>query len=175
VSGGLEKRGSGTLVVDKVCTYTGLTRVSGGTLKLGVNGAINASGGVVLAGGTLDVNAKEFNVPVVGGEGSVVGVDTLTLSEAISFDAQRLIAGGALSFAGSIVIPAGASIGIDNHDIFEQAKKGRIKLIAANGGFSGNLPVLAADLSAKGWWLELSADGKDLYICRSSGLWLICR
>jgi autotransporter-associated beta strand protein len=175
VSGGFEKRGAGTLIVDKVCTYTGPTKVSGGVLKLDADGAIDSSSCVVLAGGTLDVNAKAFDVPVAGGAGSVVGTDALTLSASIGFDARQLVAGGALSFEGPITVPAGAVVDIDNLEELEQTKKGRFRLISATGGYRGKLPELSAELTEKGWWLELSADGKHLYVYRSSGLWLICR
>lgn len=64
VSGGLVKRGAGTLTIDQACSYSGVTEVAEGTLKLGVDGAIDASSEVVISGGLLDLDSKALNVPI---------------------------------------------------------------------------------------------------------------
>ena len=175
VSGGLEKRGSGTLVIDKVCTYTGLTRVSGGTLKLGVDGAIDASSGIVLDGGTLDVDSKAFNVPLAGGAGSVVGKSEIAMSADMVFDAGLLVSGKSIAVEGKAVFPAGAKVTIVNPEELYDAKKNRFALVSASEGFVGALPALDEKLTKEEWRLRLSHDGKQLYVYRYNGFRLICR
>ena len=177
VSGGFEKRGACTLTVDKVCTYTGNTKVSLGTLKLGVAGAINASSGIVLAGGTLDVTSDaSFNVPVVGGAGTIVGVEELNMAATTLFDAEQMLGREVMTFAGIVKFPAGATLDITNLDSLATTKRTRFALISAEGGISGALPSLSSQLVQNGWWLELSVDGKQLYARRPfKGVHLICR
>lgn len=177
ISGGFEKRGEGTLTVDQVCTYSGLTKVSGGTLKLDVNGAINASSGIVLAGGTLDVaNDAAFNVRVVGGAGTVVGAEELNMAATSAFDAAQMLDREVMTFAGIVKFSAGATLDISNLDALKSTKRTRFCLIAAEGGVSGTLPSLSAQLVQNGWWLELSADGKSLYARRPfKSVHIICR
>ena len=52
----LVKSGSGTLTLTNRIACSGTTTVVGGTLRLGMNGAIPATNSVVLSGGTLDVS-----------------------------------------------------------------------------------------------------------------------
>ena len=52
----LVKGGAGTLSLTNRIAYSGTTTVTGGTLRLGLNGAIPAANSVVLAGGALDVS-----------------------------------------------------------------------------------------------------------------------
>ncbi len=54
-TGGLSKTGTGTLTLGATNTYTGLTRVEDGTLKLGGDNAINSGGSLVVAGGIFDL------------------------------------------------------------------------------------------------------------------------
>ncbi|MBR2982848.1 MAG: hypothetical protein IKC80_06420, partial [Kiritimatiellae bacterium] len=177
VSGGFEKRGAGTLIVDQVCTYTGNTKVAGGTLKLGVDGAINASSGIVLAGGTLDAaNDASFNVPFVGGAGTIVGIEELNMAANTAFDAAQMLEREVMAFAGEVKFPAGATLDIANLAVLESMKRTRFCLISAEGGISGALPSLSSALIQSGWWLELSIDGKRLYARRPfKGVHIICR
>ena len=96
-SGGLKKLGAGTLTLTAANTYTGMTTVSGGTLKLGATNALVSNAQITLAGGTLDLSGFTVTNIVSGigtitngtvqtvlspaGEG-VIGTDTLTLKSA---------------------------------------------------------------------------------------------
>ena len=53
--GSLEKINGGTLILSAVNTYTGPTKVTAGTLQLGVANAIASSSSVMMNGGTLDL------------------------------------------------------------------------------------------------------------------------
>jgi autotransporter-associated beta strand protein len=59
----LTKSGPGLLTVANFNSHQGLTTVNGGTLQLGVANALPATGGLLLNGGTLDLNdqAQSFN------------------------------------------------------------------------------------------------------------------
>ena len=58
VSGGLNKVGAGSLTVLSPQTYTGPTRVTQGTLALGLSNAFSSSSTLQMAGGTLATNGQ---------------------------------------------------------------------------------------------------------------------
>ena len=63
----LTKLGDNALVLNQANTYTGYTRILGGTLKIGLANALpsgNGKGNVMLTGGILDLNG--FNVSING-------------------------------------------------------------------------------------------------------------
>ena len=62
-TGGLTKKGEGTLVLTAANTYGGATRIEGGALKPTVAGAIPAGSEVILAGGTFDASANAALAP----------------------------------------------------------------------------------------------------------------
>lgn len=69
-SGGLVKKGNGTLSLNAANTYGGATRVEGGTLKAAHANAIPAGSAIQVAGGTVDFGgfARDFGaVAVTGG------------------------------------------------------------------------------------------------------------
>jgi autotransporter-associated beta strand protein len=72
-NGGLTKSGAGTLTLGGANTYTGLTTVSAGTLEYGVTNALS-TGGITVAGGTLDLNTFNETVGAVTlASGSITG------------------------------------------------------------------------------------------------------
>lgn len=64
-TGGLVKEGAGTLTLSAANSYAGVTRIEGGTLKLGNAAALGASKRITLAGGGLDANGKALPDGVV--------------------------------------------------------------------------------------------------------------
>ena len=89
-SGALVKSGAGTLLLAGVNSYTGGTRMEGGTLRIGSANSLG-SGALTFAGGTLELAA-----------------DTVTLNHALSFEA----AGGGLLVGGSASLTlAGSTAG----------------------------------------------------------------
>ncbi len=81
----LAKVGSGTQTLAGNNTYTGATTISDGTLALGVNGSIDNTSVVALAGGTFSVAAKAggYSTSNLTGTGTVVGSLTVTNELAI--------------------------------------------------------------------------------------------
>lgn len=58
-TGGLAKTGAGTLTLNATNTYMGGTKINAGTVKISSDGNLgDSSGGVTLAGGTLEVDAS---------------------------------------------------------------------------------------------------------------------
>ncbi len=70
-SGGLTKRGAGTLTLSAANTYGGATTISGGTLQLGHAAALPTQTAVVLDGGALDLGGYTVT-NALGGSGTVV-------------------------------------------------------------------------------------------------------
>lgn len=65
----LTKAGAGTWRLNRANTYTGVTTVSGGTLALGPEGAIDSTSGIALSGGSLTIesgdSARTVSLPAV--------------------------------------------------------------------------------------------------------------
>jgi fibronectin-binding autotransporter adhesin len=82
-AGLLSKGGSGTLLLTGSNSYTGTTGISGGTLRIGVDGALPAaSTSLYISGGTLDLNGYSHtftNLTATAGAIALGGA-TLTLS-----------------------------------------------------------------------------------------------
>ncbi|WP_233834130.1 autotransporter-associated beta strand repeat-containing protein [Paraburkholderia sp. ZP32-5] len=95
-TGGLTKQGTGTLTLNGANTYRGGTQVDQGTLALGANASLLASGTVNIASGAiLDLSA---------GNGTQT-VGTLTGAGAVDIGANLTTLGGATdgTFSGSII------------------------------------------------------------------------
>jgi len=81
--GGLTKLDTGTLILGGVNSYAGQTIVNGGTLRLGVSGAVPTRSAVtVAAGATIDVAADQIAASLAG-------------------DGTVLLSGGSFTFGGS--------------------------------------------------------------------------
>ena len=72
-SGGLTKIGVGSLTLSGASTYTGMTTISSGTLRLGAGNALPANAAVTLAGGDYDLSGlATTNGPINVISGSVL-------------------------------------------------------------------------------------------------------
>jgi autotransporter-associated beta strand protein len=85
-SGGLTKKGTGTLTITGVNTYTGGTTVSAGTLSMGNASALgSASGQLTVNSGTLNMAGLNLTVGKLTGIGGIIsgtsGTRTLTIGQ----------------------------------------------------------------------------------------------
>ncbi len=96
-SGGLTKAGAGTLQLDAANTYRGDTTVSGGTLKLNHNLALQNSAFNTSGGGTLDLTS--VNAPTLGG---LKGGGNLALSGNVTSLTLDVANGATANYSGNL-------------------------------------------------------------------------
>ena len=80
-AGFLQKAGTGTLTLSGANSYTGVTNINRGTLRLGADNALSNSTAVTVASGaTLDLNSYDDTIGSLAGAGIVtLGSGTLTV------------------------------------------------------------------------------------------------
>jgi len=119
-SGSLTKSGSGTLVLSGANSYSGLTRVSTGTVRMGHNNALGATNGTttVSSGAVLDLNGKTSGESVTINGSGISNVGALINSDASNV--ATLTAG--------LVHPTASTIGGD----------GTIAIMGSLGNGAGN-------------------------------------
>jgi len=82
--GGLTKRGTGSLTLTTNNTYTGVTVVESGTLKLGVANALSNAVSVLVASNAIfDVNGKAQTLAWLGGSGWVTNNSLLAVTQSV--------------------------------------------------------------------------------------------
>ena len=101
--GGLIKRGTGSLTLSTNATYTGVTSVEAGTLKLGVHNTLMAGSRVLVSSNaTFDVNGKSQTLAGLGGSGTVANNSLLSVTQEVAPGGTNAI--GTLTLAAA---PAG--------------------------------------------------------------------
>lgn len=82
---GLLKLGDGTTTLGAANTYTGLTKVSGGTLALGASGSLATnSSAQIAAGAKLDLGSRSQTLSDVKANGLIAGSGTFTVNGTLS-------------------------------------------------------------------------------------------
>lgn len=129
-SGSLAKFGTGTLVLSGANSFTGLTQISGGTVRLGADNVIADSSVVFVdQGATFDLANHRETVGGLGGAGSVLlGSGGLTINQAgtTQFD-------GAITGSGSLTLAGAGQF-----------------ILAGNSTFTGPVNVNGGTLSVNG-------------------------
>jgi len=83
--GGLTKRGTGSLTLATTNTYTGVTSIEAGTLKLGVANTLSTNVSVLVASNAVfDVNSKNQTLAGLGGSGLVTNNSLLTVTQGVA-------------------------------------------------------------------------------------------
>jgi len=135
VGGGINKTGTGTLLLSANNTYTGETLLAAGTLALGHANALGVGGNISFSGATLQYGANsttDYSSRIVGG-GSAVKIDTnsqsVTYTSALASSNSgglEKIGSGTLILAGNNTYTGGTTV-----------TAGTLQI--GNGGTSGSL------------------------------------
>ncbi len=155
-NGGITKAGNGVLLLSNAANAQAATAVNGGTLRVGVAGAIPAAGNVTTAAaGTLDLNAIPHTLNSLTNNGATLAggaaltVASLNGSGPLQMGGGLLTIsgggggnfGGVISGAGAAVVKAGAGVVIlgaaNTFDGGLTINAGRINGSGATGGAAG--------------------------------------
>ncbi|HBJ85152.1 MAG TPA: hypothetical protein DDZ88_15025 [Verrucomicrobiales bacterium] len=149
-SGGLVKNGAGILTLGAVSTYTGGTTINAGTLALGVDNALAATGAVKISGGTLDLNTRSNTLGVVTLQSGAITSTTGVLTSDSAFHFQEGDVSAILNGAADINKTTTGTVTLSGANTFTGA-------VNATGG------VLAFNSSASlGVGTALTVDGATL-------------
>jgi len=156
----LAKEGIGIFRMDKANTYTGLTKVKAGTLRLNIANAIdpNSAGVQVDEGATLEIQNFSQSFKTLSGEGTITrGSGILTVTSAVFPGGTNHI--GTLTLPASTLLADGATITVD-----ASPTSGSDTLL-----FAGNPPDLSSvNLAFTGESSAVFADKNVSYLVMSS-------
>ncbi|WP_250633788.1 autotransporter-associated beta strand repeat-containing protein [Pinirhizobacter soli] len=193
-TGSLTKDGAGTLTLDGAHTYTGITLIDNGTLKIGPAGSLASSAGVGLAAGTtLDLSGSgDQSLGLLNGAGGTVdlGPNTLTLTgtgngsyagtiigsgalvkdgaSTQTLSGTNLYSGGTTVNDGALILGAGGSLAA-NSDVTVNGN-GVLDVSAAGNQALGNFNGNGGQVQLGGNTLGVGAGTYDGVIAGTGGL-----
>ena len=127
-SGALSKTGAGTLILNASNTYSGGTNVTAGTLQMGANSVLPATGLLTVSGGTLDLkNFSQTTVGIVVTGGAIVGTGSLSTSSSYALQSGTL------------------SLGLGGSGGLAKTTSGTVTLASADS-YTGNTTISAGKL-----------------------------
>ena len=154
VGGGLKVEGTtGTLELHATNSYSGVTELAGGTVKLMCDCAIPAESTIVLSGGKLNMNGHTL-------EGGA------TMPKNWAVDLDRVRAGGTVTNGWNLVFPPGATFTVLNGDELTDADRNLRTLLYVDGTVSG-APAAIGGIDDPMWKVQWS--GNRLALRRISG------
>jgi autotransporter-associated beta strand protein len=159
-NGGINKTGSGSLVVNSAQTYSGGTAISAGTLQIGSGGMSGSITGDVSNGGTLAFNRYDnttFGGVISGGAGQVakLGSNTLTLTGNNTYGGVTTISEGTLQIGNSGATGTLGSGSVTNNGALVFSRAGTTAVpnnISGSGSVSSTVgePTLSGVLTYSG-------------------------
>lgn len=170
--GGLVKLGANTLTLSGVHTYAGETVVSNGTLRLAAAACLPATNTVMLAGGTLDLNAvTAHELGTLGGFGTVA--NGALAVKGLRFQARDLLAANAaaLDVTATLAVADGAPVTVEEPELLPAT--GRSYMLATSTTAFPRTLVLEG--LAMPWQLVYLNGGKTLKLLCARGTTILLR
>lgn len=136
-TGGLTKRGAGTLTLNGANTYTGTTTISNGLLALGAAGSINNSTNInLISGSTFDVSVgtHPLGTQSLLGAGTVNGLLNTVATSKIYPGTDGTV--GTLTFNGGLTLAIGATTAFD---LGTTAGGANDQIMIISGNFTNNV------------------------------------
>lgn len=134
--GALTKTGAGALLLSSTNLYTGVTTISNGTFRLGINNALTATNSMTLDGGTLDA----------GGTTNTLGVLTVNADSLLTLNADSN-----LSFKKSADVSWTGKLSITGNIDFNRLRFGTDS--------NGLTPEQLATMTCNGYRVAINASG----------------
>lgn len=166
--GGIVKRGTGSLQLRGVNTYTGPTTVEAGTLVQYVSGAIPSGTKLVLQqGSTLDLNNFPTTFSGIDGTGGTVANGDIVLTGAISLSARKFIDRETTAISGTLDLTGVTSLTLTDVDVLTEearALKSLALVSASTVRYPAN-PIPVAGVP-KGWTVSFTPNAIKLGVQR---------